>query len=58
MACFGTVAFATLGSEAEDEASSEGAMPSWAEQGSEQRRVLVELGCESRLSRRPRKERN
>ncbi|KAJ8292399.1 J domain-containing protein spf31 [Rhodotorula toruloides] len=44
MACFGTVAFATLGGEAEDEGSTEGAMPSWAEQGSEQRRVLVELG--------------
>ncbi|BGP26956.1 proteophosphoglycan ppg4 [Rhodotorula toruloides] len=44
MACFGTVAFATLGGEAEEEGSVEGAMPSWAEQGSEQRRVLVELG--------------
>ncbi|BGP34627.1 hypothetical protein JCM10296v2_006449 [Rhodotorula toruloides] len=44
MACFGTVAFATLGGEAEEEGSAEGAMPSWAEQGSGQRRMLVELG--------------
>ncbi|BGP00653.1 Proteophosphoglycan ppg4 [Rhodotorula toruloides ATCC 204091] len=44
MACFGTVAFATLGGESEEEGSAEGAIPSWAEQGSEQRRMLVELG--------------
>lgn len=66
MAALGTVAFATLGAEADEdgpggrggggeggegpaEPQEESGMPSWAERGSKERRVLCELGCASRF---------
>lgn len=54
MVALGTVGFATFGAdegggegEDKDEGEGEGGMPSWAEEGSEQRRTLCELGCAS-----------
>ncbi|TNY17511.1 hypothetical protein DMC30DRAFT_430077 [Rhodotorula diobovata] len=51
MVALGTVGFATFGAdegggegEDKDEGEGEGGMPSWAEEGSEQRRTLCELG--------------
>ena len=60
MVALGTVGFATFGAEEgsaqgdDKDDEGEGGMPSWAEEGSEQRRVLCELGCASLLLSHPR----
>lgn len=62
MSAFGMLAFATMGASEGNpktlpngrtkviaDPSDESAMPSWAEPGSEERRTLIELGCERSL---------